>query len=137
MPTCSLGDIATFLGRELLAEPLTVLSLLGFKATRAWYATDAGWWEPLIALIQAPYLILAAGGAVLAWRRAANRHLVLLLLLIISYFWMMTVVVLSILRYMTPGMGLLMVFVGLAVVVVAERLMSLRVPQKRPVDVPA
>src|SRR3712207_7577756 len=51
--------------------------------------------SPAIAVLQAPYLLLATAGAILAWR-GGQRTFVLLVLLITLDCWAMTIMVLSI-----------------------------------------
>jgi len=116
------GTIGRFLGRTLLDEPGTVMKLVAIKAIRSWYATDSQRFEPTVAMIQAPYLLLAGAGAFAAWRRGEiGRKYIGFTAWILSYFWGMTILVLSIARYMIPPMGLLIVFCGFSLSSVLDR----------------
>ena len=73
-------------GGRGLSRPTTVFELLLLKAARAWYGTWAGWFEPIIALLQAPYLLLApsarpssGGGGIATMGSGAGVLLVLLI----------------------------------------------------------
>ena len=107
------GTIARFLGKAFVDRPGSVIKLFVLKAVRSWYATDSQRFEPYVAMIQAPYLLLAGAGAFVAWRRGGvSRDYVAFTVLVLFYFWGMTIVVLSIARYMIPAMGLFMILCG-------------------------
>jgi 4-amino-4-deoxy-L-arabinose transferase-like glycosyltransferase len=117
----STSAIATFLAKKSKSEPFAVLELILLKARRAWYANDSQSLERWIALLQAPYLLLAAVGAVVATKLGlGQRRLTLVVLLVTGYFWIMTIAALPVLRYMVAAMGLLMPFVSLALVVAGK-----------------
>ena len=109
------GDVVGFMLTELRNNPAAVLKMAALKIVRSWYATDSMLHETPIALLQIIYLALIVSGAWLAWRRylAARLQIALILLLALD-FWAMTFLVLSILRYMVPVMGLLLIFGALA-----------------------
>jgi hypothetical protein len=101
------------------------------KAARSWYGTDAMTHELPIAAIQIIYLLFIVLGVRIAWRRfPKNRLIVCALLGVALYFWGMTVLVLSILRYMVPAMGLLLIFAATAV----DGALSVLFPRKSPVE---
>jgi hypothetical protein len=100
----------TALGKELITQPSVVVRLYAIKAARSWYATDSGRFETAIILFQIPYLLLIVLGSVAAWsRRGIFRDSTIVIWLIVLYFWAMTTTVLSIVRYMVPVIGLLLV----------------------------
>lgn len=94
--------VASFL---LDQKQLDAAQLLAVKAARAWYATDSGRFDGWLAGLQAVLLGLAVRGA----RRLPRAGL---LLAITAYFWGMTILAYSMLRYMLPAMGLLLVCAG-------------------------
>lgn len=108
----SLGAIFAAVREEFLQTPDAVVKLFLLKMARSWFATDSGRLEMLSLAIQAPYLLSILVGSLLTLRFAlAQRTYLLGTWLIVLYFWLMTIAVLSILRYMTPAMGLLMTIV--------------------------
>lgn len=116
------GAIGRFLWREVLDHPTTVIKLVSLKAMRSWYATDSERFEPTVAMLQAPYLLLAGAGALAAWRRGGvGRRYIGFTAWILAYFWGMTILVLSIARYMIPPMGLLIVLCGFFLSTVLHR----------------
>ncbi len=103
--------VAKFFINEAVIRPWAVLGLGLVKITRSWYATSEMWWEKKIFLIQLLYVIPALFGAVLWFKKLKEKkNYFLLFLVVIFYFWAMTVIALSILRYMIPAMGLVIVF---------------------------
>lgn len=108
----SLGAIFAAVREEFLQTPDAVVKLFLLKIARSWFATDSGRLELLSLAIQALYLLGILVGSLLTFRFAlAQRTYLLGTWLIVLYFWLMTIAVLSILRYMTPAMGLLMTIV--------------------------
>ena len=110
----TMGAIFSFLGKQLRYQPLGLLRLLGWKMARAWYGTDTQQEvEKWIALIQMAYLPLTIGGGYLLWHgERVKREWLFLVGVLVLYFWGMTTMVLSLLRYMTPAIGLLFVLSG-------------------------
>jgi 4-amino-4-deoxy-L-arabinose transferase-like glycosyltransferase len=103
----SVSQILDAVRTHLQQEPLTVLKLIGIKMLRSWYGTDSGSMETGIAFIQILYLCVVIISSVLLWKhRLEHRGLLLLVWSFAFYFWGMTTMVLSILRYMTPVVGL-------------------------------
>lgn len=119
----NMHNIAGFLMSELRTHPKAALELALLKAARSWYGTDSLLHEGPISAIQLAYLLLIIPGIWVAWRRfPQSRSDILTLILIGFYFWGITVAVLSILRYMVPIMGLLLIFGAVAI----ESALSLR-----------
>jgi len=108
------AEIVRFSLKELSQRPIPFLELLSLKAARSWYATDRGWYEGRILLLQLLYLIPAAFGFLYAQRVYKRRaYLLFLPLGIIGFFWFMDVTAIPLMRYMVPAMGFVMIFVAL------------------------
>jgi hypothetical protein len=107
-----LGGAMRILIEEAAQNPLGAGQLLGLKAARSWYGTESGRLEPINALIQCAYLMAVAWGGLAAWQSGgARRRYLAFVALLALYFWGMTIAALSILRYMTPAMGLLITLI--------------------------
>jgi hypothetical protein len=105
----TLSAIVKVVGEESADDRGALVKLLAMKVVRSWYATDTGRFETIALLIQIAYLIPISIGSVAAFRHMPHlRGYIVGVWLIVLYFWFMTFLVLSILRYMTPVMGLLM-----------------------------
>jgi hypothetical protein len=106
----TLGQIIGLLRDKAVEDPTAVSRLFLWKAARAWYGTDAGRSLEIYGLaVQLGYLVISLVGGLLLWRESGlGRAWVLSTVLIVVYFWAMTIIVLSIVRYMTPVMGLLL-----------------------------
>lgn len=103
----SLSAVVKVVRDEAAPQPMALVKLLFIKAARSWYATDSGRREGLILLFQIVYLGLVAVGAWRAWKAGGQpRELFFGIALALLYFWGMTVLTLSILRYLTPVIGL-------------------------------
>lgn len=112
----TISKIIHFSVGELSQRPVPFLELLSLKAARAWYATDRGWYEGQILLLQLLYLIPAALGFLYTMRRYKEKAYWLFLpLTIIGFFWLMDFAVLPLARYMVPAMGFVMIFTALFV----------------------
>ena len=100
------------LREEVQTAPLALLKLFALKAARSWYGTDSGRREGVLLLMQLFYFGLIAASLYRAWQLGGAARLaaggVGLLLL---YSWLLTTLVLSILRYLTPVIGLAFVLV--------------------------
>jgi 4-amino-4-deoxy-L-arabinose transferase-like glycosyltransferase len=108
------GDVANLMFSEMLTHPLAVLEMTFLKLSRSWYATESMLHERPIAMLQSAYLLLAIPGLYFAWRRFSDsRFAIALLFALVLYFWAMTAIVLSILRYMVPAMGFLLIFAAI------------------------
>jgi 4-amino-4-deoxy-L-arabinose transferase-like glycosyltransferase len=107
------SKLRSIIFQEFRSDPIAVTKLLLLKAARSWYATDTGRLELPILLIQLMYFSVVARGAWSAWKRGGlQRQFVIGALLTTLYFWAMTFLVLSILRYMVPAIGLLLVLIA-------------------------
>jgi hypothetical protein len=107
----STGAIASFMFKEMRRRPLGAATLIGAKALHAFYASDSRSLDKVLALMQLPYLLLIGFGLMKA--RGADtlvRSFLVVSLVLSLYFWVMTVAALSIVRYMTPVLGLLLIF---------------------------
>jgi len=120
-------NIASFFLEELISRPITVFKLMIIKMARSWYATSEMWWEKEILSIQLLYLISAISGIIL-WLERKKEMLIHLIfpLVIVFYFWVITTTVLSILRYMIPVMGIVMIFSSISFLYLGERLIKFK-----------
>ncbi len=110
------GEVIRFMLSQVRNNHTAVIEMGILKTARSWYGTNAMWHERPVAVIQSIYLLLIVPGIFLAWRRfPTKRFFCLMLLTIMLYFWSMTVVVLSILRYMVPAIGLVLMFAAISV----------------------
>jgi 4-amino-4-deoxy-L-arabinose transferase-like glycosyltransferase len=110
-PTTSFDALVRVIVQVSVDQPGTVAKLLLMKAARSWYATDSGTMETPALLLQAGYLSLFVASTALLWRRrVALRMLAVIVWLNVIYFWLITTTVLSIVRYMTPVLGLCFLF---------------------------
>lgn len=111
------GKVVSFMGHQFSEHPAAVAELFVLKAGSAFYGTNSLTHQTLIALVQLPYLILMLIGLILAWRSGGRRRwYAVFLVMVVGYMWIMTIAVLSIVRYMTPALGLLIPFAALALV---------------------
>jgi 4-amino-4-deoxy-L-arabinose transferase-like glycosyltransferase len=109
----SLGGVITVVKEALQSRPLAVMKLFALKVGRSWYGTDSNRLETLILLIQIPYLALILWGSKAAWKQGGSaKQLSIGIWLIVLYFWGMTTISVSLLRYMTPVIGLLFILVS-------------------------
>jgi hypothetical protein len=107
----STGALLRTVAPVIGARPWASARLFLFKLSRAWYGTDSGHREIAVLVIQVPVLAMLALSAI-ACRKARSTTRVCLqqIMLQVGYFWIMAVLGLSIVRYMTPTIGLLFVF---------------------------
>lgn len=103
-------DYYLFYKSELKNFPLDFVRWGAYKASRAWYGTDAEKHEGLNLLIQIPYLLLGFFG--LFYLIVDHKKETYLLLLLVLYFWGITFFALTTIRYMMPAFMLWMVFAG-------------------------
>ncbi len=114
------SDFIVFYRKEISEKPKEAARFISYKLLRPWYATDSEKYENWTALIQAPYLILGMLGAVVLIKE--KREPASFLILTICYFWLVSFSVLSILRYMIPAMGLIMILVPSGAELVFKRI---------------
>ena len=113
----SMGKIAHYMFDQLQSHPLAVIELIAIKIGQSFYGTNSLTHESVIAVVQAPYLILMVAGLVLAWRMGGlRRWLAAFVIMVGAYMLAMTVAVLSIVRYMGPTLGLFLPFAALALI---------------------
>jgi 4-amino-4-deoxy-L-arabinose transferase-like glycosyltransferase len=111
-PISSFKDMVSIQIELLLTQPAVMAKLYALKTVRSWFGTNTGRFETPLLLFQAAYLSLALAGSVAMWRlNGSARRAAILVWLMVLYFWGMTIIALSILRYMVPAMGLLMILV--------------------------
>lgn len=121
----SKGKVFRMISEEFRESPLTVLKLYVIKASRVWYGTDSQRHklENLNLVIGLVYFLPSAAGLLFAFREAADRRMLAKLVLVLTvYFWAMATVVLSIVRYMVPMVGLLVLFFPSGVASVLRKL---------------
>jgi len=112
----SLAEVFRFFNYELRNRPISFFKLIGIKIARAWYATSQMWYEKEILTVQIFYLVFATLGLVPMLKKNKEKiGYIVLLLAIVFFFWGMTIIALSILRYMVPVMGLVLVFSAFSV----------------------
>ena len=100
-------QVLSVVAEESRTSPMALLKLVAIKAARSWYATDSGRRENVLLPLQAFYLALIAIGGYRAWRSGGTaRSAAIAIGSVTICFWAMTIMVLSILRYMTPVIGL-------------------------------
>ena len=105
------AEVAKFTLNEAARHPLAMAELFAMKSARAWYASDSQRFERIIAMVQAPYILLFLCGLWYARvQGGVKRAFASFTLLFVIYFWGMTVLALSIVRYMLPAMALIVMF---------------------------
>lgn len=108
----SMSAISSYLADELTRRPIAVVKLFALKAANSWYATDSTRYDKYVLILQAIFLPLSLLGTWSAWRRGGQaRDWAIVVWSITLWFWAMTIVALSIARYMTPVMALLVTLV--------------------------
>ncbi len=109
----SLREILPVVVQEFGGRPLAMVKLFAFKAAHSWYGTDSGRFEFLNILIQIPYLAVVLWSSLKAWRRGGHaRQFMICAGTFVLYAWAMSVVGHSMLRYLVPYFGLLLVSIG-------------------------
>ncbi len=108
MKPTSLQDVLSILIPGVKHQPLAFCKFLLIKAARSWYGTDSLRLDSWILVFQIPYAILIFLGTVASWKTGGLVRIFSIgTWLIALYFWATTFMVLSVLRYMTPAIGLL------------------------------
>lgn len=116
------SEISSFILIEIVEKPMTFLKLVGLKLIRSFYATSQMWWEGKILLVQLCYLLTGIFGIGLAFKNHKDKvREIILILAVILFFWGMTFMVLSMLRYMVPVMGFVMIFSALSLVAIMDK----------------
>ena len=120
----SFPEVAQFFSQELISRPLPLLKLTGLKLARSWYGTSTRWHEEWIVLaIQLLYLMTAFLGLFCLIKAVKNKFgEIIFLLAVIFFFWGMNFIAVSIMRYMIPVMGLVMIFSAVLINFLIEKL---------------
>jgi hypothetical protein len=106
------SDVGVVLAEQARKRPVALVKLFVIKAARSWYGTDSQRWEGALALVQAPYLVLALAASLRAWRaRGRLRQLAVVVWIVVIYFWAMNILSATIARYSVPSMALLFMLV--------------------------
>ena len=115
------ADVFNYVIQEFKENPKTMMKLYIIKAVRSWYATTRMWYESYILPIQIFYLVLGVTGIICAFKQYnEKKFFVLFFIAMIFYFWAITVMVVSVLRFMIPPMGLVLIFAAIPI----DRLLS-------------
>lgn len=124
--------IFRFLVKELINYPTPFLKLIGLKLARSWYSTSQMWWEREILTVQILYLLTSLIGIIYGIKIYKDRiRNIILLLGIVIYFWGITVFCLSILRFMIPVMGLVIIFSAILIEsIITNTIYLAKKPQK-------
>jgi hypothetical protein len=103
------GGLLAWVRTDAAKQPWDMLSIIGRKAVRTWYATDSHRHDFKLLFLQVPYLILFGLGAIACIRAGGNaQRMAILVLVIVLFYWAMTVAGLSIMRYIVPVMPLML-----------------------------
>jgi 4-amino-4-deoxy-L-arabinose transferase-like glycosyltransferase len=109
------GDVVGAVVAEVPERPGAVAQLVAFKATRSWYGTESLRYEAPLAVVQLATAALLVVGGVRCWRAGGGRRRALgLLLAVLSTSWVLTMAVISLVRYLTPALGLALLLGGVA-----------------------
>jgi len=104
------GRLIQFTAAEAIHHPVAMAELTAIKAARCWYATDSRRLENGIAMLQAFYLLFSLWGfMVVRKNKGPQSSFAFLVILFTGYFWAMSMIALSIVRYMLPVMGLVLI----------------------------
>lgn len=110
------AKIFHFFIQEMINRPISFLKLIKLKLIRSWYATSQMWWEGKILAAQILYLLTGLIGIISGIKIFKDKiGDIFFLLSIVFYFWAMTVFGLSILRYMVPVMGFIIIFSAITI----------------------
>jgi len=119
----SIFSIFSFLLKEAINSPVPVFKLLGLKIVQAWYATSQMWFEKSILAVQLFYLVPGLAGVIYAIKKYKEKlRNIIFLLSIVFCFWGITFLALSIMRYMVPAMGVVIIFSAISINLVAAHL---------------
>lgn len=106
----TLGDIISTLFSEFKDNPITVIKLYLYKSLRALYGTDSQRNEIPISIIQIFYFTLIISSIIIVRKNVLFGEFDLFFITLFIYFWFMATTSLSIVRYMTPIMGIFFIF---------------------------
>lgn len=103
------GGLGDFLGDQVRERPGSVVLLIGYKAARAWYATESLRYEPVL-LVLAVALLPPATIGLVRWRRDPElRPVATLVVTTIGVAWLLAILTASIHRHLAPAAGLLLI----------------------------
>jgi len=121
----NLSGLSQFIAKELINEPTALLKLIGLKLARSWYATSQQWWEGKILAVQIFYLFSGLLGLLYVIKAGQEKKRdIIFLLSVIFYFWTMAFLNVSIMRYMVPVMGIVIIFSAITVNIVIDGLVK-------------
>ncbi len=116
-------EMISFAFGEFRKNPSIFFELLWLRITRSWYATSQQWYEGIILAVQIPYLAAALYGLVYAFRKRKEKILSMVLILaVILYFYALTLSTHTILRYMVPVMGLVLIFSAFPISILVDKI---------------
>jgi len=121
----SFFKLSRFFGQELINRPVPLLKLIGLKLVRSWYGTSTRWYEEReILAVQILYLIAGFLGLIIYVIKTAKTKTrdMIFLLGPVFYFWMMAFFSVSIMRYMIPAMGLIIIFSAITVSILIDKI---------------
>ncbi len=102
-------QVILFYWNELRQKPQAMMRFAAHKLVRPWYSTDSEKYDDKNKKLQIPYLVLIIYGVLgSVQKERPEPYFLSALLLCVLYFWAVFSIGLSILRYMMPSMGLLM-----------------------------
>jgi len=108
------SNTSPFLKQQFRHAPVAFLQLIGLKILRSWYAVESQnkHQEVFNLVLMGAYLILAVIGVFSFLKTTTKKksNICLFFFCIILYSWAMTTLVLSILRYMSPILGFVIIF---------------------------
>ncbi|MDD5145566.1 MAG: glycosyltransferase family 39 protein [Candidatus Pacebacteria bacterium] len=112
-----------FLIRTFFKNPFVFIKLIGLKMARSWYATYMMWWESAILAVQMVYISSSLFGLIYCLKKCKDKikHITLILI-IIFYFWAIDILTGSILRYMVPAMGILIIFSAITISLLLDKI---------------
>jgi 4-amino-4-deoxy-L-arabinose transferase-like glycosyltransferase len=121
----SFTKLSQFFVQELKNNPLSLVKLIGLKLVRSWYATSSAWYEKETLIVQLIYLLPGLFGLIYLIKTNKNKILTIFpFLAIVFYFWGIAFITVSIMRYMIPAMGLIIIFSAITVDIVIDRLVK-------------
>jgi 4-amino-4-deoxy-L-arabinose transferase-like glycosyltransferase len=109
--TMTSRELFSVIAGHLKKQPVAVIKLYLFKTIRSWYGTNSNRFETPLKILQFIYFLLLVWSVVALWKnQKEHRYLLIGGLIIFGYFWGMTIIVLSIVRYLMPVFGALIIF---------------------------
>ncbi len=103
------GGLASFIGDQVQERPVAVVTLVSYKTIRAWYGTESLRYEWVLAVAALVLLSTSSVGLVRWWCDPHHRPDVKLIVVTVGLSWVAVVVLTSLVRYLAPVLGLLLV----------------------------